>query len=211
VDRLIEQVWGEGAPPKPLASLRAYVTNLRRILGGDGVLVREGTGYRLDTAIDVVDVREFARLTAAGRRLLDLGDASGAKSAFDEALARWRGIPLADFRNLNFAMPEVHRLDTMRADAVESRFEAALRLGVSAELIADVESEVASNPMREKLWWQLMLAMHRSGRRTDALLAYGQRRCTATSPMPKPSWCGPRRSRRRPVNESGTRNCPPGA
>lgn len=172
VDRLIEQVWGDGAPSKPLASLRAYVTNLRRILGADGVLVREGTGYRLDTGHDVVDSSEFARLFAHGSRLLDEGDAAGAKSTFDDALGRWRGTPLADFRNLNFAMPEVHRLDTMRADAVEARFNAALRLGDSTDLIADLESEVASNPMRESLWWQLMLAMYRSGRRTDALRAY---------------------------------------
>ncbi len=172
VDRLIEQVWGDDAPSKPLASLRAYVTNLRRILGSDGVLVRDGTGYRLDTADHVVDVREFTRLVARARTLLDEGDAAAAKSTFDDALGHWRGTPLADFRNLNFAMPEVHRLDTMRADAVEARFDAALRLGVNADLIVDLESEVASNPMRESLWWQLMLAMYRSGRRTEALRAY---------------------------------------
>lgn len=172
VDRLIEQVWGDGAPAKPLASLRAYVANLRRILGADAVLTRSGPGYRLDTAADVVDVREFARLVAHGRKLLDVGDAATAMSCLDEALNHWRGTPLADFRSLDFAMPEVHRLDTMRADAVELRVAAALRVGVDADLIADVESELAVNPLRESLWAQLMLAMYRSGRRSDALRAY---------------------------------------
>ena len=32
VDRLIDAVWEDKPPPKALASLRAYVTNLRRIL-----------------------------------------------------------------------------------------------------------------------------------------------------------------------------------
>ncbi|BBY31257.1 BTAD domain-containing putative transcriptional regulator [Mycolicibacterium sediminis] len=172
VDRLIEQVWGDEVPAKPLSSLRAYVANLRRIIGTDGAITRAGQGYRLDTAGDVVDVREFARLIAQGRKLLDVGDAAAALPCLDEALGYWRGTPLADFRNLNFAMPEVHRLDTMRADAVELRFETALRLGVDADLIADLESEVGTNPLRESLWALVMLAMYRSGRRIDALRAY---------------------------------------
>lgn len=176
VDRLIELVWGEFAPPKPLASVRAYVTNLRRILGSDGALLREGAGYRLDTGADVVDVRQFTQLVTEGRRLLDLGDAAAAKAALDDALSRWRGTPLADFRDLNFATHEIHRLETMRADAVESRFEAALQLGVSPDLIVDIESEVARHPMRERLTWQLMLAMYRSGRRPEALRAYERMR-----------------------------------
>ena len=48
VDSLIDQVWDEDAPPKPLASLRAYVTNLRRIVGKDA-LISTARGYRLDT------------------------------------------------------------------------------------------------------------------------------------------------------------------
>jgi DNA-binding SARP family transcriptional activator len=171
-DRLVEKVWGDEPPPKPIPSLRSYVTNLRRILGGNGVLERLGTGYRLDTSGSVVDAREFARGVDEGRRRLDMGDATGARSTLADALALWRGTPLADFRDLDFAIPEIHRLEALRADAVELRFDAALELGESTGLVAGLESEVFANPLREKLWWQLMLAMYRCGRRNDALAAF---------------------------------------
>ena len=90
------------------------------------------------------------------------------------ALTLWRGAPLSDFRDLPFTYHEVHRLEALRADAVEMRFETELRLGRHGELVADLETEVANNPMRERLWGQLMLALYRAGRRTDALHAYGR-------------------------------------
>lgn len=170
-DRLIEQVWGDDAPPKPLASLRSYITNLRRLIGDD-VLIREGNGYRIDVSDAVVDAREFARLVAAGRAALDAGDPARAREMFAEALASWRGAPLSDFRDHHFAMSDIHRLDAARTDAAEWFYEAALDLGDSAALVAGLEAEVATNPLREKFWWQLMLALYRAGRRTDALRAY---------------------------------------
>ncbi|MBJ7336686.1 BTAD domain-containing putative transcriptional regulator [Mycolicibacterium sp.] len=170
-DRLIDQVWGEEAPPKPLASLRAYVANLRRVLGA-GALVRVGSGYRVDTAGDVVDAREFARLVDSGRRLLDSGELAAARTALEDGLELWHDTPLAEFRNLDFAIPETHRLEAMRAEAVELYFEAALRLGDSSSVVDRLASELTANPMRERLCGQLMLAQYRCGRRTDALLTY---------------------------------------
>lgn len=172
-DRLIEQVWGADAPPKPLASLRSYVTNLRRIVGSD-VVTRDGSSYRLDTIGDTVDAREFTRLVDSGRQLLDRGEAAPAMATLRRALDRWRGTPLVEFGDLDFATPETHRLEAMRVDAVELRFEAALRLGESAALIDGLESALTIAPLRETLWGQLMLAMHRCGRRTDALQAYAR-------------------------------------
>ena len=171
-DRLVEQIWGDDPPPKPLASLRSYIANLRRLLNDDSVLVREGRGYRIDTSAAVVDAREFAHLVAEGRTRLDGGDPVAAKAVFTDALALWRGSPLSDFRDHHFAMSEIHRLDAMRIDAVEGLYDAALRIGENATLVEGLESELAANPLREKLWCQLMLAMYRSGRRTDALKAY---------------------------------------
>ncbi|TPG34215.1 BTAD domain-containing putative transcriptional regulator [Mycolicibacterium hodleri] len=170
-DRLIDQVWGENAPPKPLVSLRAYVANLRRVLGA-GAVVRVGTGYRIDTGGDVVDAREFARLVDSGRRLLDSGELAAARTALEDGLALWHDAPLAEFRDLDFAIPEAHRLEAMRAEAVELYFEAALRLGESSSVVDQLASELTANPMRERLCGQLMLAQYRCGRRTDALLTF---------------------------------------
>ena len=46
IDQLIEHVWHDAPPPKPVASLRAYIANLRRLLGDDVRLVTEAKGYR---------------------------------------------------------------------------------------------------------------------------------------------------------------------
>lgn len=173
VDALTDHVWGDDAPPKPLISLRSYLTNLRRILG-ETALGRSPLGYHLDTHGDVVDADEFARLVDDGRRSLDAGDDAAARSALVDALATWRGTPFGEFPHLEFATPERHRLETLRVDATEVYFDAALRMGESATLVEDLELELAVNPLREKLWAQLILALYRSGRRTDALRAYGR-------------------------------------
>jgi DNA-binding SARP family transcriptional activator len=174
IDQLIERVWHDAAPPKPVASLRAYVANLRRILGEEVRLVTEAKGYRLHLGGHRLDTREFEALISDGRRLLDAGGAAEAGRTLARALALWRGAPLSDFRDQPFTHHEVHRLEALRADAVETRFEAELRLGRNVELVSELESEVAGNPMRERLWGQLMLALYRSGRRTDALGAYSR-------------------------------------
>ncbi|MDP9164767.1 MAG: AAA family ATPase [Actinomycetota bacterium] len=174
-ETLIDQVWGDDAPPKPLASLRAYVTNLRGVVGHDALL-RTSHGYVLDTTGAIVDSLEFIRLVHAGRVLLESGDVAEARANLTDGLALWRGEPLGEFRQLNFVTPEVHRLETLRVDGVEAYFEAALRLGETATLIDGLESELVANPLRETLWGQLMLALYRCGRRSDALRAYARAR-----------------------------------
>jgi DNA-binding SARP family transcriptional activator len=173
-DKLIELVWDDSPPPKPIASLRAYIANLRRILGGEhvGPLITDANGYHLNLGSDRLDTREFESLVGEGSRLLDVGDAARAGRVLERSLKLWRGAPLADFRDQPFVDHEVHRLEALRADAVETWFEAELRLGRSTELIPALEAEVVANPMREGLWGQLMLAMYRAGRRPDALHAY---------------------------------------
>lgn len=170
-DTLVDMVWGDTPPQKPVASLRAYIANLRRILSGDR-LVTDHSGYRLDLGSDLLDIHEFEVLVCDGRRLLAAGDDAAAARVLERALRLWRGAPLADFRDQLFVHHEVHRLHALRADALEARFDAQLGLGRNWELIAPLESEVATHPLREKLWAQLMLAMYRAGRRADALQAF---------------------------------------
>ncbi len=175
VDALTEQVWDVSPPPKPVSSLRAYIANLRRILADDvrtDRVVTDGRGYRLQLDSDRLDSRQFEAQADQGKRLLDAGDSVGAAATLAAALASWRGSPLADFRDLPFAHHEIHRLKALRSDAVETRYEAELRNGRSSELIGGLESELAADPLRERLWAQLMLALYRAGRRTDALAAY---------------------------------------
>src|ERR1700744_4981730 len=80
VDRLIDAVWEDKPPPKALASLRAYVTNLRRILppSSDAAprLASRSFGYQLTLLDDdAVDLHRFETLVKDGRSALVRGAA----------------------------------------------------------------------------------------------------------------------------------------
>ncbi len=89
-----------------------------------------------------------------------------------EALAIWRGPPLADLEFEGLAGGEVRRLEELRLQAVEERIDADLELGGGRELVGELEALVARWPLRERLRGQLMLALYRAGRQAEALGAY---------------------------------------
>ena len=60
----------------------------------------------------------------------------------------------------------------------EDLIEAELALGHHDELVPELESLVTRYPLRERLRWQLMLALYRAGRQAEALEAYRAARRT---------------------------------
>ena len=93
-------------------------------------------------------------------------------SKLREALALWRGPPLADLAFESFAQPAIARLEELRLVAIEKRIDADLALGRHAEVVAELEALVAEHPLRERVRAQLMLALYRCGRQADALAVY---------------------------------------
>ena len=89
-----------------------------------------------------------------------------------EALALWRGPPLAEVASAPFAPAEIARLEEQRLAALELRVEADLAAGRHAELVGELQQLTSQHPWRERLHAQLMLALYRSGRQADALEAY---------------------------------------
>jgi YVTN family beta-propeller protein len=170
-DRLIDELWGERPPATAAKTVQGYVSRLRKALG-EGVLITRGRGYVLETERGQVDVDRFDSLLAQGRRALQEGDAMTAAGRLREALALWRGPALADFAYESFAQPEIARLEEARVGAVEDRVDADLELGRHRDLVGELEPLVGAHPNRERLLAQLMLALYRSGRQTDALEAY---------------------------------------
>ncbi|HEV8603431.1 MAG TPA: AfsR/SARP family transcriptional regulator, partial [Gaiellaceae bacterium] len=148
VDRLIDVVWGERAPASAVKNVRVHVSRLRKALeagsrsGGSesrkGIVRTRANGYLLEVAPGELDVDRFQGLVEEGRLSLAAGDPERAATTLREALALWRGTPLADFTYDSFAQGEIGRLDELRLGAVEERIEADLALGrhddVSAEL-----------------------------------------------------------------------------
>ena len=176
-DRLIDDLWGEEPPETAVQSVHVYVSRLRKLLPS-GTLVTRPPGYQLELEPDELDLRRFERLLAEGRKALARDDAGRASRVLHDALALWRGPPLAEFAFEPFAQVEIGRLEELRLAAVEERVEADLALGRHAELIGELEALVAESPHRERFRSQLMLALYRSGRQAEALEAYHDARAT---------------------------------
>jgi DNA-binding SARP family transcriptional activator len=179
VDRLADLLWDGEPPDRALVSLRAYASNLRKVIepnrdkkAAPVVLRTVAPGYLLDVADEDIDSGVFAGLTSEARRARDGGDAARACALLDEALALWRGGALADLASEPVARAEVARLEELRLGAIEDRIDAALALGRHRESIGELERLTTAHPRRERLHGLLMLALHRAGRTPEALAVY---------------------------------------
>jgi DNA-binding SARP family transcriptional activator len=166
-DRLVEELWGEDRPPTAAKIVQVYVSQLRRLLA-DGTLLTRRPGYVLRVEPADLDLARFEQLVAEART----SEPAAAAEKLREALALWRGPPLADFAYEQFAQTEIARLEELRLAAVEARIAADLELGRHAELVGELEALVSEHPLRERLRGQLMLALYRCGRQAEALEAY---------------------------------------
>ena len=172
VGRMVEDLWNGSPPSGALGTLKSHVHQLRRILAVENLVVARSGGYVLQADRSQVDAFEFERRVAAARSARDRGDLPAAGAAFESALALFRGPPLNDVVDLDFAAREAERLEQLALDASEDRFDVALALGRHATVVADVEALARAHPLRERLIGQLMVSLYRCGRQADALAAY---------------------------------------
>ena len=174
-DRLIEELWPGQPADRAADSLQVRLSELRKALRSAGEadrLVTRPPGYLLRVAPGELDALRFEQLAAEGDAALAAGDAATASRYLDQALGLWRGPALADFDTVPSARAEASRLEEQRLAALESRAEALLACGRHRELIAELEALTAAHPLRERFWYQRVLALYRSGRQADALGAY---------------------------------------
>jgi DNA-binding SARP family transcriptional activator len=171
-EHLALALWGDDAPPGAVKTVQVHVSRLRKSLADPEALVTTPGGYQLRVGPGELDVERFERQLEDGHAALAAGNPQEAAAALHEALALWRGPPLAEVAALPFAPPEITRLEERRLAALELRVEADLELGRHAELIAELQHVTSEHPWRERLHGQLMLALYRSGRQADALTAY---------------------------------------
>ncbi|HEY1275275.1 MAG TPA: BTAD domain-containing putative transcriptional regulator [Thermoleophilaceae bacterium] len=181
-ERLIDVLWGERPPPTAATALQGHVSRLRKALG-PGAIVTRTPGYALDPDSAEIDLRTFERLRGEARAAADAGEPAVAADRLREALALWRGDALADIASEPAVQGEAAALEDLRLAAIEERIEADLALGRGGELVAELERLVAADPLRERLWGQLMLSLYRAGRQADALDAYQRARRTLVAEL----------------------------
>jgi DNA-binding SARP family transcriptional activator/DNA-binding beta-propeller fold protein YncE len=166
-DRLIDGLWGNAPPETAGTALQVHVSQLRKIVGRE-IIVTRSPGYLIRVGEGELDLVHFERLVDAARG----EEPAEASERLREALALWRGPPLADLDDLEFAHRESARLEERRLAAVEQRVDAELELGEHAALVPELDALVREHPLRERLRGQLMLALYRSGRAAEALDVY---------------------------------------
>ncbi len=137
------------------------------MLGSDAIET-QAPGYVIRLEADQLDLSRARRLVDEARA----SDPATRARLLSEALALWRGEPLAELAYESFAQAEIARLTELRLALIEERAEAELAIGGHARLVADLEALVRDHPFRERLRGQLMLALYRSGRQADALAVY---------------------------------------
>ncbi|MFJ6194602.1 AfsR/SARP family transcriptional regulator [Micromonospora sp. NPDC092111] len=173
VDRLIDLVWGQTPPRSARGTVQALVSRLRAALRRAGLpveLVGQDPGYLLRVDPLAVDAHRFTALTAQARAAGD----DTAVDLFDQALALWRGEPLADVADEQVRHRLCAGLREARWAAVEDRADVLLRQGRSRQVAGELADPVARHPDRQRLVGQLMLALHREGRADRALATYRQ-------------------------------------
>ena len=173
-EQLVAAVWDEHPPATARRTLQSLVSRLRRALRccGESPLTQHPSGYRLAVALGKVDAYRFTQLVHQSGEADRQGQVEQVAAGLRHALELWRGPALADVPRTAIVEAEAVRLEEQRYAAVEARIDAQLRLGRHTELLGDLHTLTTTQPLQERAWELLLLALYRSGRRADALAAY---------------------------------------
>jgi predicted ATPase/DNA-binding SARP family transcriptional activator len=170
-DRLIDELWGDAALANPANALQAQVSQLRRVLGRDAV-TRQPSGYALAIDPGAVDATALERLVRQGGNAAAEGNHRQAAAEYQRAVALLRGVPLTELLDYRFARDAALRLEDLMTTAHEGFIDAELALGRHNDVVARLTELIGAYPLRERLHAQLITALYRSGRQSDALRAF---------------------------------------
>ncbi|WP_459801646.1 AfsR/SARP family transcriptional regulator [Herbidospora sp. RD11066] len=167
---LIDYLWGERAPKSARGNLKTYIWQLRGLL--QARIETTESGYQINVGPEELDTLTYQHLTEQGDLALRRGECARAEAAFSQALGLWRGEVLQG-QTLSEPLHATARiLSEDRLRILEELVEVRIKLGRHAETIIPLRRALHENPLRERLWAQLMLALYKDGRSSDALLAY---------------------------------------
>jgi predicted ATPase/DNA-binding SARP family transcriptional activator len=169
VDTLCEALWGDDLPANARGNLQSHVSRLRSRLG-EGVIVLDHGGYRLDLGGGRTDVEDVEALVGEAEARRPVAPAEAAR-LYADALASWRGQSLVEFTDHPAFLPDATRLDELRRSLVDHQHEAELDAGRAAAALPGIEQTAAADPLRERSQLILMRALYLSGRSADALRA----------------------------------------
>ncbi|MEU7745985.1 AAA family ATPase [Nonomuraea sp. NPDC049158] len=172
-DRVVEVLWDDCPPKRPVENVATLVSRLRRTLGPEAVTGGR-RGYRLGGPSAVsVDLDEAAVLTAEAESRLAKDEAAVAVAAATQALELLDGGAVLDGENdAPWAAPARGEAAGLLRRALHAAATAALRIAEPGRARRAAEAAVAADPFDEAAHRLLMRAHAEAGEPARALLAY---------------------------------------
>ncbi|MFJ2023536.1 AfsR/SARP family transcriptional regulator [Streptomyces sp. NPDC087897] len=172
IGRLTDSLWDDTPPLQARSVIQGHVSRLRALLvdadaEAYGVeLATLGDAYVLRVPETLVDAQRFEELLMLAREQRSPADTV---LMLKEALSLWQGPALSGA----FAGPPLraaaHSLEESRLATVELLARTYGTLGEHHRAAALLAAETAAHPLRESLAAELMLALYRAGRQSEAL------------------------------------------
>lgn len=176
-ERLADDVYSDTGRPATRTTVQVHVHTVRQALGTHGKALRHTAAGYLLTGTDV-DIRKAEDTLGRARAAHRAGDFPAAATGYRHALALWRGAFCADLPDHTAFSPARTAYEELRREALEARIAADLHAGDAHGLVRELEGLVADNPLRERLWGQLMVVLYRDGRQAEALEVFRRARRT---------------------------------
>jgi DNA-binding SARP family transcriptional activator/tetratricopeptide (TPR) repeat protein len=180
LEYLVDAVWDDDPPATARRQIQNDISALRRALPGD--IVSDGRGYRMVPRPGELDAQVFADRVTEALELAGRDEPAAAAAGLRSALGLWRGPALLGLSGRAIEAAAA-RLEEQRLTAAEDCFDLELGLGKRRELVGELAELVAIHPLRERLVGQYMLALHGSGRQSEALAAYDRLRTQLADEM----------------------------
>lgn len=178
-DTLIRELWGENPPGGAPRTLQTHVYHARRMLAEARVtaaarelLVTQAPGYFLDISPEEVDACVFEDLVRRAQQELHEGSPEKAATQLARAHSMWRGPMLSNVPVAGVLTGRMAHMEELTIRALELHVETEFRLGRHREVLPKLRTLVNDHPLHEWFHGQLISALHRAGRRAEALQAY---------------------------------------
>ncbi|MGP3915148.1 AfsR/SARP family transcriptional regulator [Nonomuraea sp. 10N515B] len=173
-ERILTDIWGESSTATMAKQLHIVISKLRETLGPhttEEIIQTMPGGYLLALEPEHIDAHRFTRLAKRARTAQAQGARDTADALFRTALQLWRGEPLAEL-TAPWARIEATRLGEEHLTVLEDHADLRLAAGDHHAVAAGLAAHVRAHPLRERPAAQLMLALHRAGRPSEALAVY---------------------------------------
>ncbi|WP_433722785.1 BTAD domain-containing putative transcriptional regulator [Nocardia sp. CA-129566] len=175
--QLLDALWpNEAMPTSARKILHNAVWSLRNLfpVGNSEpiALIRRPPGYVLEVDTNRIDLHRFYQLADQGRTAATAGDLDAAAVRLAESLSLWRGSALSDLTEHGIDWPELAAAEDARMSVSEDYFEIELARGNHAKVVDSLSALADSGQLRERSCGQLMLALYRGRRPSEALAVY---------------------------------------